>query len=196
MAYSIFALELAGPLDTDSPLRGQLHELVVRHPEQATYADRSQLYGQVARLLLDWLPAVESGCWDYFNDHDRALKDYHMWCDGMVAREGARTEPSIVPGSPFRSAGERHYMTFTMAFLLLQDSNTDRTMRDRCNTLETRLGLWRRDVFANLLQAVPYLNFASVRSDVIYVIPGDPAYALTLADLAQPKFEYLRKLDG
>ncbi len=38
------------------------------------------------------------------------------------------------------------------------------------------------------------VNFASVRSDIMYLIPRDDDWGLTVADLSQPKFEYLRAL--
>ena len=36
------------------------------------------------------------------------------------------------------------------------------------------------------------MNFASVKSDVMYLIPRDDDWALTSEDLSETKFEYLR----
>jgi hypothetical protein len=38
------------------------------------------------------------------------------------------------------------------------------------------------------------VNFAAVKSDVLYLIPQDEDWGLTAADLQEPKFEYLRDI--
>jgi hypothetical protein len=110
-----------------------------------------------------------------------------MWSEGMTTEEGARTSPSGQP-DPYR--GEPRYMTFTMAFLIMQDSPCDRAIRALCNIPEQHL--WRRDVFERLLKGIGYLNFASVVGDVLYLIPGDDEWGLTAQDLTATKFDYLR----
>ena len=40
------------------------------------------------------------------------------------------------------------------------------------------------------------VSFASVKGDVMYLIPRDDGWALTAQDLGLPKFEYLRMLQG
>jgi hypothetical protein len=38
------------------------------------------------------------------------------------------------------------------------------------------------------------INFASVKSDIMYLLPRDDDWGLTVDDLAQEKFHYLRVL--
>jgi hypothetical protein len=40
------------------------------------------------------------------------------------------------------------------------------------------------------------VSFAAVKSDVLYLIPGDETWGLTEGDLKDPKFEYLREIEG
>ena len=47
-------------------------------------------------------------------------------------------------------------------------------------------------MFQRILQGIGYLNFAAVKGDVIYLIPGDDDWGLTVQDLTDEKFEYLR----
>ena len=75
--------------------------------------------------LLAHLNVVERGCWDYFEDHERAEKDFKMWLGGMTTEEGARQQPSGRP-DPYR--GEPRYLTFTMTFLLVRPSPSDTAM--------------------------------------------------------------------
>ena len=83
-------------------------------------------------------------------------------------------------------------MTLTMAFLLVQGTPADRQLQGRCNIPQGQL--WQRGVFERLLHGIPLINFAAVKSDIIYVIPGDDKWALTAQDLADPKFNYLRPI--
>jgi hypothetical protein len=183
--HSVFAIELCLPLDT--ALHSALRNLVVSQPELASYQDKWALYRHAAESVLGHLAHVQKGCWDYFDDNTRALRDYDMWVAGMTTEEGARTEPSGQP-DPYR--GTPRYMTLTMAFLIVKDSPTDLSISSLCNIPEEYL--WRRSTFARILNGMGALSFASVKSDVIYVIPGDDGWGLTADDLTASKFEYLR----
>lgn len=80
-----------------------------------------------------------------------------------------------------------------MAMLILQGSPTDRLMKALCDVPEA--SLWRRATFMRILRGLGQVSFASVKSDVLYLIPRDDAWALTAQDLAAEKFAYLRALE-
>lgn len=187
MLHSIFAFEVCMRLDPS--LRYALRQRILGHPQAATYHEKWTLYRGAADDILPHVEHIERGCWDYFNDDARAQKDFKMWSDGMITEEGSRKVPSGQP-DPYR--GEPRYMTFTMAFLLVQDSPCDYQMRQLTAIPEQYL--WRRDVFVRLLQGIGYLNFASVKGDVVYLIPGDDQWGLTAEDLTATKFDYLRPI--
>ena len=193
MPHSIFAMEVCIRLPPQSTLPAELRMLVLMAPKASTYDDKFRLYRRAADLVLANLDNVAKGCWDYFDDDTKAQKDYKMWVDGMLTEEGARTLPSRQGGGqdPYRaeSAG---YMTLTMAFLMVQGTPADRQLQAQCAIPEGQL--WQRWVFERLLQGIPLINFAAVKSDVIYVIPGHDTWALTAQDLADPKFNYLRSI--
>ncbi len=189
MEHSVFALEVCARLEAGSPLRGALLEITRGKAPRMTLQQKWEQYRAASAVLLQHLSLVERGCWDYFSDDARARRDYDMWTKGMTTEEGARTAPSGQP-DPYR--GQPRYLTFTMAFLIVQDTPTDRAIASVCNVPEAHL--WRRDVFARLLKGMGYLNFASVISDVAYLIPRDDGFGLTPQDLDAPKFHYLRQL--
>ena len=184
MSCSIFALEIAARTGPQDPFRRALHELVRQHPPAATRAQRRYFYLQLTQQIGAHFAAIERGCWDYFGDHDKAVADFNMWTQGMASEEGVRHAPSY--DAPPR------YLTFTMAFLLVKGSRSDVVISQRCRIPEQNL--WRRDVFHHVLHSVAAIDFADVKSDVAYLIPGDDAFALTPVDLSQPKFQYLRPL--
>jgi hypothetical protein len=187
MQHSIFAIELCLPFD--SALHSSLRGLVVNHPERAGYQEKWGLYREAATTMLAHLGHVDRGCWDYFDDNTRALRDYDMWVKGMTTEEGARTEPSGQP-DPYR--GLQRYMTLTMAFLIVWNSPSDIALTSLCNIPEP--DLWNRATFRRILEGMGGLSFASVKSDVIYVIPGEDGWGLTLDDLGDSKFDYLRPI--
>lgn len=144
-------------------------------------------YQHAREALLANFHALERGCWDYFDDPERAEKDFRMWLGGMTTEEGARSAPSGRP-DPYRP--EPRYLTFTMTWLIQQGTPADRALRDLCDIAEPEL--WRRWVFAHILRGMGVVSFASVVSDVMYLIPRDDDWGLTAQDLTDPKFHYLR----
>jgi hypothetical protein len=187
MLRSIFAMELCFPFDQG--LHAVLRAHVRNQPAAMGYQDKWSLYRAAREDLAAGLSRVERGCWDYFDDDARAQNDYRMWVNGMLTDETARTSPAGPP-DPYR--GGPRYMTFTMAFLIQQDTPTDQAMANLCNIPEQRL--WERQTFARILGGLGVLNFASVQSDVLYLIPRDDDWALTSEDMSHPKFQYLRPL--
>jgi len=187
VGYSIFALEIAARTWHGDPFRRTLHDLIMSHPQASTQVQKRMLYHQAVQHVMANFNAVELACWDFFDNHEKAVADYDMWCRGMLTAEGARTAPSFDP-----SQQEPRYLTFTMAFLMMNGAPSERALAQRCNVQEQNL--WRRDTFAYILQAVPSIDFADVQSDVIYLIPAQDEFALTPQDLGLPKFHYLRRL--
>ncbi len=189
---SVFALELAFPFDAQSPSRTALRDLIRHHPEAASLRQRSRLYRDVAQALLAELPRAPRGGWDYYDD-DTAVRKYNEWCGGMLNEEGVRKFPiPFEAAGPYRAGGEARFATFTVAFLMVRDSNVDTMFRQRCTMSDSNL--WDRATFRRLLEAVSVMQFAAVRSDVLYMIPNEDDYGLTAQDLADDRFEYLREL--
>lgn len=189
MQSSIFSIEVATRIDRAPNLLPLLRSVITDQPHAVGLQQKWELYKRATSGLLGNLGAIERGCWDYFDDHARAERDFQMWLGGMTTREGARKEPSGRP-DPYRSAPR--YLTFTMTFLMLNPSPTDSAMSALCKIPESQL--WRRDTFGRILGGMGIINFASVKSDIMYLIPRDDDWGLTVDDLAMPKFDYLRTL--
>jgi hypothetical protein len=187
MRHSIFALEICAPYQAGSPMHRDLRAIVQRQATANGFQQKWQVYRDAGQVLHAHVGTFVRGCWDFFDDDARALRDFEMWTNGMLTEEGSRRAPSGLP-DPYR--GEARFMTFTMAFLLLQGSPTERGLAQRCMIPQEHL--WRRSVFAHLLESIPYLNFASIKGDVMYLIPRDEDWGLTEADLQAEKFQYLR----
>lgn len=191
MNSSIFSIEVAGRLDRAPNLLPILRSAISEQGQVVGLHQKWQLYKRATEALLGNLGIIERGCWDYFDDHQRAEKDFAMWLNGMTTEEGSRREPSG-PMDVYR--GQPRYFTFTMTFKLMRPSPTDHALSKLCEIPEAHL--WRRDVFGRILGGMGIINFASVQSDVMYLIPRDDDWGLTVDDLAQDKFHYLRQIQG
>ena len=189
MKHNIFALELCLRLEPQNTLREQLRDLLLRHPAASSPGPKWKLLRRLSELLLENERLFEKGCWDFFDDDGRALKDYDMWSNGMITEEGARKLPSGAPGA---QPGEPRYMTFTIALLVMAGTPCARELSELCDIPEQNL--WKRATFVRILRGLSKVSYAAVKSDVLYLIPGAPDWGLTEADLTQPKFEYLRQI--
>jgi hypothetical protein len=185
--HNILAIELCLRLEPDNQLRTQLKDLVVYHPAASSPGPKWELLQKVAQRLLENEHLFEKGCWDFFDDDGRALKDYDMWCNGMITEEGARKEPS---GRP--RGNDARYMTFTIALLLKAETPCAREVARLCHVPEPQL--WKKETFVRILRGLSKVNFAAVKSDVLYLIPGDETWGLTGEDLKAAKFAYLRDI--
>ena len=182
---SIFSMQIALPLHTG--YRRRLHDLVLSTGEWASVAHKQTFYQALSRALGEAVPWFEYGVWDYWDDDARAQSGYADWAAGLQGKEARST-----PG-PIAAPGEKRYMLITLAFLLQRGSNSDRTAASCCNGLSEGV-YWTRETFGRLVACVGWLNVASVRSDLIYLVPGDDTYALTTDDLLSQNYHYLRSL--
>jgi hypothetical protein len=185
--HNVFAMELCLRIEPGSRLRAELKDLLLMHPAASTPGLKWELLRGVSEKLLAHEHLFEKGCWDFFDDDGRALKDYDMWSNGMITEEGARKEPS---GRPDRQ--ETRYMTFTVALLIAAETPCARFFSRLCHIPEP--DLWKKATFLRILQGLPQVSFAAVKSDVLYLIPGDAAWGLTAEDLTHTKFQYLREI--
>ena len=189
MKHNIFAIELCLRLTPESRLRAALRELIVRHPAASTPGQKWNLLKRATQLLLEHQELFEKGCWDFFDDDGRAKSDYDMWCGGMISEEGVRAEPSSRPGD---YGGEPRYLTFTISLLLKAGEPSAGALARLCDIPER--DLWKRSTFVRILRGLSSVSFAAVKSDVLYLIPGEDHWALTAADLEHDKFDYLRPI--
>lgn len=190
MRHNIFAMELCLRLEPACALRAALRDLILAHPAASTPGLKWEMLRRATRLLIEGAARFEKGCWDFFDEDDRARRDYDMWCNGMTTEEGARKEPS----GPREAGADARYMTFTISLLLQADTPTALLLARLCDVPQP--DLWKQKTFLKILEGLPCVSFAAVKSDVLYLIPGDESWGLTATDLQDPKFHYLRTVEA
>jgi hypothetical protein len=147
-------------------------------PELPLAAKRVQ-YTHLASLLAGELPRAERGFWDLITT-DKAEAEHESWCSEI---EKVVQEPCT---------GSSLYCIVSVALLVLSGSNSDNTLRERCDLEEAQF--FTRDTFLHLVHTLPMLNFASVAADSIYLVPGEAGAGPTEEDLQDEGYQYLRRL--
>jgi len=194
-----FAIELALPLaGTNAGLAGYFRSLVHQHGEKPSRADKAKFYGAIANTLQSQLPNALRGIWDFSDDVQEAKRMYADYTSVLSTRRGARTSPSRVAegGVGFRAAElpGAPILAATVALSVIAETPAAHMIAQACAVAKSEL--WTRRTFATLLQTLPRIPFSAVRSDVFYVIPGSPEWALTEPDLLTPEFSYLRLIEA
>ena len=189
MLLSIFAFEVCQPMATSN--HEYLRRLLSDPPETTSVGDKWSFYQSVFQAISANVPQLTHGCWDYFDDDKRARHDFDNWAETLHTHGGVRQEESTDDEGPYRV--QTLYTTLTAAFLIKRDTDCDQALRSLTEIPESQL--WKRASFARIFAGLGALNFASIKSDVVYLIPRDTGLGLTLEDLSKPDFDYLRPIE-
>src|SRR5438094_10488214 len=121
--------------------------------------------------------AVGSECWSFD-------------LDGRLATE--KEELGTAADEVSRISAEKRYVVVTLVFLVEADTNSDRTLAERCDVPKSEY--WTRLTFGRLIATVPLLNFANVVADAVYLAPGTEEDGFSMEDIHGGGYEYLKLL--
>ncbi len=184
MKVSLFALQVFLPLPQADSARRALVEGIRCAPDASGFGHKNQFYAGVAAALLPHKEHFRMGVWDFVEEHERAQTEFETWCKGTI--DDAKNAP---PADPYRSGGL--HMFVTVLLLMARDQAADRTICEACRMPEGTE--WQKETFAHLIGTLPNLNFATVRSDAIYVRPARDG-GITVEELGEDHYAYLHPL--
>ena len=185
MKHSLFAVQIFTRLAESGDLRRDLHELIAAAPERVTHVGKHRFYGDLVRLVQRRRPEIPLGHWDYTSDPEEAEREFHEWSEGTI-----RDATEMASHSP--DPNQERFMFLTVAVLVERKSTTDRALEKACAIPEA--DLWKRATFDKLLQAFGNLDWRRVRSDVVFLCPGNLERGVTRADLTKPAYAYVNTL--
>lgn len=189
--YTFFGFQIAIKTTLNSQLRAQLATLIDSASERETIFDKHAFWTRVNIIVRRFKDDFTFGSWDLVRG-ERARAEFEEWTSEI---ENLRTTPSsvqLLPGEHRPHLQATHHVLFTCVFLVQRHSNSDLTLGDMCDLPESNY--FTRDTFVLFLGALPELNFASVRSDAIYVAPGPNTVGFSTESLMGLEFEYLQLL--
>lgn len=191
MEYSFFGLQIAVQAPFDSHLRGELGRLVNRPGERETFASKRSFWTRVSELMRRSEREYVLGHWDLIRGED-GLAEFKSWTSEIEGAVAVVDPPNPAAINTHHARLEIRHILFTSVFLVERHSNSDTTLGERCDIAESEY--FTRATFVHLLGTLPRLNFASVASDAIYVVPGTRAAGLSTQELQSEGYEYLRPL--
>ena len=192
MGKTFFGVQVvikAFPVDS---FRGRLHEIIAQSSSEQSLVEKRAFWKRATAVLNEAVPAFEYGFWDLIRGSG-AEEEFESWSseiEGNLATE--KEELGNAPDEISRISAEKRYIVVTLIFLVEGDSNSDRTLVERCDVPESEY--WTRLTLGRLIATIPLLNFANVEADAIYLAPGSEEDGFSLEDLHGGGYEYLKML--
>jgi hypothetical protein len=193
MNVHLLAIQVFLPLDASHRVRSELLAALRTTGEHASYDDKRAFWREVSLSLQRAESLFERGVWDWVTDSDEATAQYEQWTTGTVDDAKAAVDAELPDaGLAFRQGGGARYMFATALFLVKAGGAADSVLAEACDVPEK--AYFQRTTFRLLLQALPHLNFATVRADALFVRPGVESAAVTELELSQEHYAYVRRL--
>jgi hypothetical protein len=189
--YTFFGFQIAIRTTVDSRLRAELADLIVSSRERQTVLDKHAFWTRLCTLLRRHKNDFFFGDWDFVRG-DKAADAFEHWTMDIETSSAQPSALQLLPGEARPEWRGLHHALVTGVFLVERHTNSDRTLGEACDLEE--LNFFTRDTFFLFLGAVAELNFASVRSDAIYVVPGPGTEGFSMEVLMSHQFKYLQQL--
>jgi len=192
MSNTFFGIQVVARNFITDPLRPQLHEIIARSASEQSLAEKRAFWKRVAAVLNEGVPAFEMGYWDLIRG-DGADEEFESWSseiEGSLATE--KEELGTAADEVNRISAEKRYVVVTLVFLVEADTNSDRTLAERCDVPKSEY--WTRLTFGRLIATVPLLNFVNVVADAVYLAPGTDEDGFSMEDIHGGGYEYLKLL--
>ena len=180
--HTLLALQLFVPLGR-AGARAELLRLVRGSPSEPATTDKTRFWLDALSVLRRLLPEAHYGVWDYVDDDERALEEYQQWCDGTV-EDALSAEPP--------RPGVLGYAFVTV--LLLCDAGAEADLRLASMSEITDTDPWSRSSFEAWLDTLAALDWRSVKSDTLFVRPGDGGYGVSAEMLQDEAYHYLQPI--
>ena len=191
--YTFFGIQIALRDFEQDDVRARIHALIREGVEAQALHDKRAFWKRLTAVVNEAAPAFERGHWDLIRGA-KAEAEFETWTseiEGALASEPE--EMGAAADEVHRLSSERYYVLITFLFLVVEGSNSDLTLRERCDIPEKA---WRRrETFQRLVATPSLLNFANVRADAVYLLPGNDSDGLSTLDLASKDYAYLEPID-
>lgn len=183
MNETFFGIQLAVQSPPHDPWRDKLCRLLREHTRDLSTLDQRGLLGSIANHLLAAEARWSLGFWDFVPE---GRAEYDDWARGIE-------DDSAETWAPDRSGAKLDHALVSVLLALPRGSISADVVAERCDLDEAT---WtQRATFRHLVEVLPMLHVASVRSDAIYVTPGSTGEAFSLRELRGEGYEYLLPIE-
>jgi hypothetical protein len=191
--HTLFALQLFVPADPRVGPAGMGHRALLRRLRESelepTVGGKERFWRSVTSTMHDLVALAHYGVWDYIDDDEQALEEYEQWCQGTI-EDAQQDEPAV----PHEHTGpdEPCYMFVTLLLLCDADADADLQLQEATEAVEEEP--WSQASFRALLKAISELDWRAVKSDTLFVRPGDGGRGVTAEALQEEHYHYLQPL--
>jgi hypothetical protein len=185
--HTLFALQLFVPADPKVGPARLGHSALLRKLRESelepTESGKERFWRGVSSTLQALVGLAHYGVWDYVDEDEQALEEYEQWCQGTIT-DAQQDEPPA-PGEPC-------YLFVTVLLLCDADAEADLQLREATEAADEEP--WSQDTFRALLEVIGELDWRAVKSDTLFVRPGDGGNGVRALALQEEHYHYLQPL--
>lgn len=172
--YTFFGVQTAYRQYRGDMSRSQLHGIISRGTQEQSLPEKRGFWKRIVGIVGDHVPHFEYGSWDLIRG-DKAEAEFETWSseiEGGIATEAEEMGGEVDEASRLSTQiSDTRLVVVSALFLVDAGSNSDDTLGERCDLPEA--AYFKRATFDRLWKTIPLLNFANVRADAVYVVPGN-----------------------
>ena len=174
-------------------LRQELHKIMDYGVEEETPREKKAYYKKIASILLECLPSIEYGHWDYILKPADAEDEFHNWVNEIEASMATEEEEMGEEiNEMHRMSSDKSYIAVTLVFLLEGSERLQQFMSIIEEIPED--DLFSRSSIEKVIEAINYIDFEYCYGDASFIIPGNEEDGLSWEDIHSEGWEYLKPI--
>jgi len=174
-------------------LRQELHNIISSGSEEEAPQEKKRYYKKISSTLLECIPSIEYGFWDYITNTSDAENEFHNWVNEIEASISTEEEEMGEEiDEVHRMSNEKSYVAVTVLFLLEGSERQSQFLSIIENIPEDEL--FSRESFKKLIDAINYIDFEYCFADASFIIPGNEEDGLSWEDIHSEGWNYLKPI--
>jgi hypothetical protein len=188
-----FGLQVVINIYGEDALRQSLHRVISDGNVEESPDSKRAFYRRISALLLENLPFMEYGHWDFIKDADDATDEFESWVnelEGSIATEEEELGSEV--DEFHRMSGDKSYVVVSLAFLLENAPAHEGLIELLENIPEDNY--FDRTTYQKLIESLTYLDFELVLGDAAFIMPGNEQDGISFEDIHGEGWEYLKPI--
>jgi hypothetical protein len=184
-----FGLQVVINVYGEDDLRQSLHRVIQDGDVEESPGSKRPFYRRISALLLENLPFMEYGHWDFIKDADDSADEFESWVnalEGSIATEEEELGTEV--DELHRMSGDKSYVVVSLAFLL-ENAPAHEGLIELLDNIH-----YDRATYQQLIESLTYLDFELVLGDAAFIMPGNEQDGISWEDIHGEGWEYLKPI--
>jgi hypothetical protein len=188
-----FGMQTVIGLYAKDNLRQELHKIISEGHEEESPREKKAYYKSISSVLLECLPSIEYGHWDYILKAADAEDEFHNWVNEIEASVATEEEEMGEEINEIqRMSNDKTYVAVTLVFLLEGSERLQQLMEIVEAISED--DLFSRASIEKIIEAINYIDFEYCYGDAAFIIPGNEEDGLSWEDIHSEGWDYLKPI--